>query len=172
MNKSRLGGQLQEYCYLAIIMPVIFKNCPKKEQGEGNADTIEYQGMILDFVRPILFHSCLAAWLQVLVLQLHGRYPRCISREELLPFTPGAAACIWYDFGPSFHSVWGVCREQQTWPLKCSDCSQSHLLGISAKNRERYSPSSSFTSYLTVSSLRSARLGHDFRAFIHRSWRL
>ena len=59
MNKGRLGGQLQEYCYLAIIMPVIFKNCPKKEQGEGKADTIEYQGMILDFVRPILFHSCL-----------------------------------------------------------------------------------------------------------------
>ena len=163
MNKGRWGGQLQEYYYLAIIMPVIFKNCPKKEEGEGKADTIEYQGMIFDFVRPTLFHSCLAGCkCQVLVLHLHGRFPRCISREGLLPFTPGAAACIWY----------GVCREQQTWPLKCSDCSQSHLLGISAKNRERYSPSSSFTSYLTVSSLRSVRLGYDFRAFIHRSWRL
>ena len=60
MNKGRLGGQLQEYCYLAIIKPVIFKNCPKKEQGEGKADTIEYQGMILDLVRPILF---IAVWL-------------------------------------------------------------------------------------------------------------
>lgn len=60
MNKGRLGGQLQEYCYLAIIMPVIFKNCPKKEQGEGKADTIEYQGMISTLFAQ---YSSIAVWL-------------------------------------------------------------------------------------------------------------
>lgn len=91
MNKGRLGGQLQEYCYLAIIMPVIFKNCPKKEQGEGKADTIEYQGMIFDFVRPILFHSCLAGCkclsCTCMVVSLDAFLVKgsCLSLQELRP---------------------------------------------------------------------------------------
>ena len=91
MNKTRLGGQLQEYCYLAIIMPVIFKNCPKKEQGEGKADTIEYQGMIFDFVRPILFHSCLAGCkclcctCMVVSLDAFLVKSSCLSLQELRP---------------------------------------------------------------------------------------
>ena len=101
--------------------------------------------MIFDWLRSPntpFFHSCLAGCkclcytCVVVSLDAFLVESSYLSLQELRPaFHTILCPSLWKR---RFHSVWGVCRELQTWPLECAACSHSSLWNLGKKSREKF----------------------------------